>query len=57
MTATQVRYMVMDRLICVGTRFLSLKLGEAGDHVPNEDLGDADDAGECIVKVRLNPGS
>lgn len=57
--ATQDKYMVMDRLICVGTLFLNLweKAGEAGDHVPKEDRGDTEDAGECIVKVRLNEAS
>lgn len=59
MMATQVKYMVMDRLICVGTRFLNLceKLGVAGDHVPSEERADTDDAGECIVKVRLKEDS
>lgn len=49
----------MHLLICVGTRFLNLleKLGVVGDHVPRDDRGDAEEAGECIVKVGRAGGS
>lgn len=49
----------MHLLICVGTRFLNLleKLGVVGDHVPKDDRGDAEEAGECIVKACRAGGS
>lgn len=45
--------MGMTRLICVGTRFLSLcvNAGDAGDHVPTEDRGEEEEAGEYMLKL------
>lgn len=43
----------------MGTRFLNLleKLGVVGDHVPSEDRGDDEEAGEYIVKLCQASGS